>query len=120
MREQVYKIQSLLTSAELIPETRESIRLATFRLLNFDAIYDGYVAENPTPERFFDTLSRFEREIFQLDRPQPKSCRQACVSLGNPINLKEYWQAYLQNRETTVKTLTKQLQQTVQENLSLS
>ncbi|WP_199316961.1 hypothetical protein [Chroococcidiopsis sp [FACHB-1243]] len=28
------------------------------RLLNFDAIYDGYVAENLTPERFLDTLTR--------------------------------------------------------------
>ncbi len=117
IRERVYKIQSLLTSRELSPETKEALRLATFRLLNFDAIYDGYVAEKPTDERFLDTLTRLEREVFKLDRPQPKSCRQVYISLGDPVNLKQYWQAYQQERETTVKTLTTQLQQTVQAQL---
>ncbi len=117
IRERVYKIQSLLISRELPAETKEALRLATFRLLNFDAIYDGYVAEKPTDERFLDTLTRLEREVFKLDRPQPKSCRQVYISLGDPVNLKQYWQAYQQERETTVKTLTTQLQQTVQAQL---
>lgn len=119
IREQVYKIQSLLTSKELSPTIREAIGLATFRLLNFDAIYDGYVAEQPTAERFFDTINRLEREVFKLDRPQPQDYRQVYVNLGEPINLKQYWQAYQQNRESTVTNLTNQLQQAVQANLRI-
>lgn len=124
MRERVYKIQSYLDSPneeipQLLPETKLKIHQATFRLLNFDAIYDGYVAENPTPERFLDTLDRLEREVFQIDRPQPKGDRQACIRFGNPVNLKEYWLSYQENRETTIVKLTQQLQQIVQDNLSL-
>ena len=124
MRERVYKIQFYLESAngeipQLLPETKLKIHQATFRILNFDAIYDGYVAEKPTPERFLDTLDRLEREVFQIDRPQPKGDRQACIKFGNPVNLKEYWSSYQQNRETTIVKLTQQLQQTVQDNLSL-
>ncbi len=123
IRERVYKIQSYLESADeavpkLKPEINSAIRIATFRLLNFDAIYDGYVAANPTPERFLDTLDRLEREIFHIDRPPPKGHRQARIRMGTPINLKEYWQSYQQNRENTVENLTQQLQQIVQDNLT--
>ena len=123
IRERVYKIQSYLELEDkklpnLTAETKLAIGKATFRLLNFDAIYDGYVAADPTAERFFDTLSRLEREVFQIDRPQPKGHRQACITMGTPVNLKEYWQPYQQNRENTIETLTKQLQETVQVNLA--
>ncbi len=123
IRERVYKIQTYLElandkSSYLTPELKTDISQATFTLLNFDAIYEGYVAENPTVERFLDTLSRFEREVFQIDRPQPKGHRQACISIGNPVNLKDYWQSYRQNRETTIETLTQQLQTAVRDNLN--
>jgi len=122
-RERVYKIQSILASnqprsPELSTATYNHLYKTTVRLLNFDAIYDGYVASKPTPERFFDTLDRLEREIFQVDRPKCKGYRQVFVKTGTPINLKEYWQSYQSDSETTIKTLTKQIQQTVQKNLA--
>lgn len=123
-RERVYKIQSVLESRaeELTPndlKTYESIYRATVRLLNFDAIYDGYVAASPTPERFLDTLTRLEREVFKIDRPAPKGHRKAFIRIGNPVNLKEYFESYKQNRANTVERLTQQLQQSVQSNLDL-
>lgn len=97
-RERVYKIQSVLAA---IPESAKQAEIdyqhiyqTTVRLLNFDAIYDGYVAAKPTPERFFATLDRLEREVFQIDRPISKGQRQVVIKIGTPINLKEYWSAY--------------------------
>ena len=34
------------------------------RLINFIAIYDGYVGENRSPERFLEVITRIEREVF--------------------------------------------------------
>lgn len=116
-RERVYKIQSQLESLETDPSSYEFIYKATLRLLNFDAIYDGYVAANPTPERFMDTLTRLEREAFHIDRPIAKAKRKAIVYLGEPINLKDYLKSYQENRTTTVENLNQIMQQKVQENI---
>ncbi len=123
MRERVYKIQSILESrSEQLSEDEEiydALYQTTVRLLNFNAIYDGYVASDPTPERFMDTLIRFEREVFHIEHPRPKGHRKAHLSIGEPINLKDYFDRYKQNREATIENLTEQLQQTVQNNLDL-
>ncbi|MGA7935673.1 MAG: 1-acyl-sn-glycerol-3-phosphate acyltransferase [Kovacikia sp.] len=97
-----------------------TVERAMFRLLNFDAIYDGYVAANPTPERFLDTVIRLEREVFQIDQPPPKGHRQARVKIGTPINLKDHLEAYQKNRSAIVDQLVSQIQETVQQNLDLS
>lgn len=89
------------------------------RLLNFDAIYDGYVAENPTPERFLDTLTRLEREVFDIDKPAPKGYRQARVKIWEPVNLKDVFADYQRNRADTVNAVTLQIQQAVQKNLDM-
>ena len=97
-RERVYKVQSLLkTLPEQDKQTNpnyEHVYLTTVRLLNFDAIYDGYVAESPTPERFIATIDRLEREVFQIDKPKHKGRCQAKLKIGDPINLKDHWQKY--------------------------
>ncbi len=93
------------------------IRHSLWRVLNFDAIYDGYVAENPSPERYLDTLTRLEREVFGIDRPPPKDYRQALVYMGHPINLKDFFPAFKRDHATTVTQLVDQLQDTVQKNL---
>ncbi len=122
-RERVYKVQYTLNSrAESeLPEsgywTYQSIYKTTVRLLNFYAIYDGYVAAAPTPERFMDTLTRLEREVFNTDQPPPKASRQAYICLGAPINLKDYFEDYKHNKATTVETLREKVQQIVQQNL---
>jgi Acyltransferase len=122
LRERVYKIQHILESrAEAIAAddfgTYEFIHAATARLLNFDAIYDGYVADHPTPERFLDTLIRLEREIFQIDQPVPKGDRKVLIHIGESINLKDYFKDYQSDRSSTTTYITEQLRQTVQCNL---
>lgn len=89
------------------------------RLLNFDAIYDGYVAENPTQERFLDTLTRLEREVFDIDKPPPKGYRQARVKIGEPVNLKDFFADYQRDRAGTVNAVMLKIQQAVQNNLDL-
>ena len=121
-RERVYKIQAILadlnaTESDLDPKYQH-LQLTTVRLLNFDAIYDGYVADEPTPERFFATLDRLEREIFQIDRPKAKGLRHARVKIGTPINLLEYCASESGDRQKLVTQLTQTIQQTVQTNLS--
>ena len=105
------------------------------------------MAAKPTPERFFATLDRLEREVFKIDRPKYKGRRQVEVKIGTPINLKEYWLPYQNNfaestsinlqashtdlvahhipepknstsRQATINNLTQAIQQTVQTNLN--
>jgi hypothetical protein len=127
-RERVYRI---LNAIQIRAEQEESgeaegstnwdealIRKSMFRILNFDAIYDGYVAADPTPERFLDTLIRLEREVFSIDRPAPKGHRIAQVKLGEILNLQDYFESFQKSKSTTVNMITQQLQQAVQHNLN--
>jgi 1-acyl-sn-glycerol-3-phosphate acyltransferase len=131
-RERVYRLQHLLEEAtnteEEISErswqdatgktwTEEQIKKALWRTLNFDAIYDGYVAENPSPERYLDTLTRLEREVFGIDQPIPKGQRQALVWIGEPVNLKEFLSDFERDKTATVQYVTDRLHQTIQTNL---
>ncbi len=134
VRERTYRVEyALKTKAdalefeEAIPKSDmlEGIRASNFqlieksvkRLLNFDAIYDGYVAEAPTPERFLDTLTRLEREVFDIDKPSPKGYRQARIKVGEPLNLKDFFADYQSSRTHTVNTVMLKIQQAVQNNL---
>lgn len=129
-RERVYRIQRAIETRDLQAETEahpvlyngnddRSLRRSLSRVLNFDAIYDGYVAEHPTPERFLDTLTRLEREVFEIDQPPAKGHRQAFLRVGQPINLREQIGAYKTNRAITIRELTQQLHQTIQHNLDV-
>ena len=135
-RERTYRIEYALKTkadefeySEAMPESdmSQGDRASSFklisksvkRLLNFDAIYDGYVAENPTQERFLDTLTRLEREVFDIDKPPIKGYRQARVKIGEPLNLKDVFADYQRERAYTVNALMLKIQQAVQKNLDL-
>ncbi len=129
LRERVYKVQALLEEAEVSGDegdydlagkklTREELYWDTVRLLNFDAIYDGYVAESPTPERFLDTLMRLEREVFHLEHAQPKAPRKAYFHISDLINLKDYLADYQRDRSGTIDQLSEHLRQTMQRDLN--
>lgn len=140
LRERVYRVQAVLEEGELAgnftraevgnepghqlgnnlgnEQIREALYWDTVRLLNFDAIYDGYVAESPTSERFLDTLIRLEREVFHLEHAQPKAPRKACFHIGEPINLKDYLADYQRDRPGTIDRLAEQLRQIMQLNLN--
>ena len=136
VRERTYRIEYVLKTKadkleteEVMPKfpTSEGDQASSFelieksvkRLLNFDAIYDGYVAEKPTPERFLDTLTRLEREVFDIDKPSPKAYRQARVKIGEPVNLRDVFADYQGARAYTANAVMLNIQQAVQKNLDL-
>ncbi|KGF71879.1 hypothetical protein DO97_14690 [Neosynechococcus sphagnicola sy1] len=124
-RDRTYRIQAALADWNPphnveVQWTPTAIAKAASRVLNFDAIYDGYVAANPTPERFLDTLIRFEREVFNIDQPRPKGQRQVCLHIAEPLNLKDWFPDYQQHRSRTITTLTDKIHQTVQHHLEQS
>lgn len=92
----------------------ERIKISVERLLNLDAIYDGYVAENPTPERFLDTLARFQREVLGCDEPPPKGIRIARLVTGEPLNLRDWFEEYQSDRNGTVDRVTEKIRSAVQ------
>ena len=123
-RERVYRIRHALESWQttLLADGTDGWQLmlrSIARILNFDAIYDGYVSEKPTPERFLDTLIRLEREVFKIDQPKPKGFRQAWLRIGKPINLRDFVEAYGGDRAQTVDALVAELHHTVQHNLDV-
>jgi hypothetical protein len=125
MRERIYKVQATLESKleedeEFNPTIETFIKDTTFQLLNFDAIYDGYVAEKPEDERFLDTLNRIERSVFNWDKPSQKGIRQAIIKIGTIIDLQDYYPSYLENKAETIENLTQILQYSVQNNLNFS
>ena len=126
IRERVYLVQANLTEIletknenPEIKELEKYIKQTTFQILNFDAIYDGYVAEKPSQERFLDTLNRLERSVFKLNKPSRKGTRRAIIKVSNPINLVDYYQSYLQKKSETVEKLTQIIQQSVESNLQM-
>jgi hypothetical protein len=126
-RERVYRVlNAAQTQAEPLdpmqpdrPWSVELVQRSMMRVLNFDAMYDGYVAENPTVERFMDTLTRLEREVFNIDQPTPKGHRLVTLKIGTPINLKDSFSAFQTHKSATVDHLIQTIQRSVQDNLDL-
>lgn len=83
------------------------------RLINFIAISDGYVAEEPSPERFLDVIIRLEREVFGTSKM--RGPRVASVRVGEPKNLQEYYDTYKAERRKTVEQITLELETAVQD-----
>jgi hypothetical protein len=121
-RDRAYRILDFLESVSLDPNslsatewTAAKISQAVKQVLNYVAIYDGYVAANPTPERFLDTLTRLERDILGIDQPRPKGHRQALFHVSEPINLKDWFSDYQRDRAGTVTALTQKIHHLVQQ-----
>ena len=82
------------------------------RLFNFIAIYDGYVGETQSPERFLEVITRIEREVFGDSKP--RGPRRAFLRFGTPKNLLDYYETYKQNKKQTVQDITLELETEVQ------
>lgn len=81
------------------------------RLINFIASSDGYVAEEPSPERFLEVIVRLEREVFGVSKM--RGPRVASVRVGEPKNLRECYDTYKAQRRETVEQITLELETTV-------
>ena len=82
------------------------------RLFNFIAIYDGYVGENRSPERFLEVITRLEREVFGDSKP--RGPRIAYMRFGAPKNLLDRYETYRQDKKQTVQDITLELETEVQ------
>ena len=82
-----------------------------WRVLQFVAIYDGYVGERQTPERFMDVLCLLEMEVFKTRRIWGP--RRAVVKVGAPVDLRDYSAAYQADKRATVRTVCNTLESTV-------
>ena len=82
------------------------------RLINFIAISDGYVAEEPSPERFLEVIVRLEREVFGTSKM--RGPRIASVRVGEPKNLREFYDTYKAQKRETVEQITVELETAVQ------
>ena len=82
------------------------------RLINFIAIYDGYVGETQSPERFLEVITRLEREVFGDSKP--RGPRIAYMRFGEPKNLLDRYETYKGDKKQTVQAITLELETEVQ------
>ncbi len=81
------------------------------RIANWIAVYDGYVRENPTPERMADTLIRLERECFGTTfLTGPRRC---IVRLPEPIDLGARFDAYERAKRTEVRAVAAEVERRI-------
>jgi hypothetical protein len=87
-----------------------------WRMLQFAAMYDGYVREDFTSERFLDALGMLESEVF--GRHSFYGPRRALVAVGQPIDLRDRWAAYRTDRRAEVRAVTLDLETAVRSMLA--
>jgi len=85
------------------------------RIVNFIAIYDGYIRERMSQERFIDVLDRFETEVFE--HSLLRSPRTALIYVGHPINLLEHYGDYRRNKRETLQKVNQELAQQISQGL---
>jgi len=79
------------------------------RVVNFIAIYDGYLKEKLTQERFADILDRMEREIKRVGEPSPRGARIVYVDVGDPINLSARYADFKKDKKGTIANVTEEI-----------
>lgn len=77
------------------------------RVVNFIAIYEGYLREHLTQERFAEVVDRFEIEVF--GKNSIKGSRLVKVAVGEPIELSQYYGEYKQNKRQTMDAINNDL-----------
>ena len=82
------------------------------RLINFIAIYDGYVSEKPSQERFLEVIDRLEIEVF--GHSKPKGPMTAFIRVGTPKNLSDLYDAYRKAKRQVTEQITLELETEVQ------
>ncbi|MCR9295089.1 MAG: 1-acyl-sn-glycerol-3-phosphate acyltransferase [bacterium] len=75
-----------------------------WRLLQFVAVYDGYVSESMTIERFMDVLGILETEISKERKIWGP--RKALLKVGDPIDLRDHIEAYSKDKKSSIKYIT--------------
>jgi 1-acyl-sn-glycerol-3-phosphate acyltransferase len=77
------------------------------RVVTFIAIYDGYLREHLTQERFAEVLDRFEMEVF--GKRTVKGARRVFIDVGRPIDLLPLYADYKAARKAGLQKVTDDL-----------
>ena len=86
-----------------------------WRLLQFIAIYDGYVKDSMAFEPFMDVLGLLEMEVFRERRIWGP--RKARLKVGEPVDLKDHASSYAADKREAVREVTLTLESAVREML---
>ncbi len=78
------------------------------RAVNFIAIYDGYVSEHMSQERYAHVLDRLEQEVFG-GTPNIRGARRVLIDVGEPINLEDHLDAYKAKKKEAVTQVTDEI-----------
>ncbi len=112
--ESIYDVRLRLQEQERIRPLQSDLA----RLGNWIAVRDQYVGENPTQERFVETLRRMEIEVFGNSSIRG---RKACtVQLADPFDLREYLGDYEKDKKATAQKVTMRIEESVTNLLSAS
>ncbi len=84
--------------------TARSLYNDLWRLLQFVAVYDGYVSEAMTVERMMDILCLLEMEV--LGKRRVWGPRKAIIKVGDPVDLRSQYQSYCHDKREAVRHLT--------------
>ncbi len=87
-----------------------------YQVLHFVALYEGYVGDMLTPERFLDVLGLFELEVF--GRGRIWGPRKALVKLGEPLDLENYYLRYQTDKRGALGDVTNSLESSVRQMLT--
>jgi hypothetical protein len=99
---------------KLFNERNQSVSLLyddLWRVLQLVAIYDGYVGEELSVERFMDVLCLLEMETF--NERQMWGPRKAVIKIGKPLDLKERLTDYKENKRSVIRQTSLDLETSV-------
>ncbi len=77
-----------------------------------------YIAEAPTDERFLEVINRLEEELFGFS--PMRGPRKASLKIGEPFDLRTYYEEYKSDPRGTVRMVTERLEREVKTLLSIS
>ena len=82
------------------------------RIVNSIAIYEGYIGEDPSQERFLEVITRLEVEVY--GRSNVKGPLDAFLRVGTPKNLLDSYETYRKQKRQTTQQITLELETDVQ------
>lgn len=77
------------------------------RVVCFIAIYDGYLTPPVTQERVINVLELIETEVF--GEAKIKGARLVLITIGQPINILDYYQEYKKNKKPVIENVASQI-----------
>ena len=117
INEEIYRDVDEMTEYEKGIHTQRLDKFRQFftdlrRIVNSIAIYEGYIGEHPSQERFLEVITRLEVEVF--GHSKAKGPLDAFVRIGTPKNLLDAYEAYKKEKRQTTQQITLELETEVQ------